>query len=64
MSDAFVGLSAYQNAKEKILSDSMERLMYQSGLTASGCWDEMDEYDQKAIMKFARLVVEECLAPF
>jgi hypothetical protein len=64
MSDAFVGLSAYQNAKEKILTDSMERLMYQSGLTASGCWDEMDEYDQKAIMKFARLVVEECLAPF
>jgi hypothetical protein len=64
MGDAFVGLSAYQNAKEKILTDSMDRLMYESGLTASGCWDEMDEYDQKAIMKFARLVVEECLAPF
>ncbi len=64
MSNAFVGLSAYQNAKEKILTDSMDRLMYESGLTASGCWDKMDDYDQKAIMKFARLVVEECLAPF
>lgn len=64
MSNAFVGLSAYQNAKEKILTDSMDRLMYESGLTASGCWDQMNEYDQKAIMKFARLVVEECLAPF
>ena len=64
MSNTFVGLSAYQSAKEKILTDSMERLMYESGLTASGCWDQMDKYDQEAIMKFAHLLVAECLGPF
>ena len=34
--------------------------MYQAGLTASGCWDEMDEYDRAAIIKFANLIVKEC----
>ena len=37
-----------------------DELMYQSGLTAQGCWDEMDEYDRTAIMKFAELIVKEC----
>ena len=40
----------------------MEDLMYQSGLTAQGCWDEMDEYDRAAIEKFAELIVRECVA--
>ena len=39
----------------------MEDLMYRSGLTASGCWDQMDEYDRKAIEKFAELIVKECV---
>jgi len=34
--------------------------MYQAGLTAQGCWDKMDEYDRKAIEKFAELIVREC----
>lgn len=34
--------------------------MYQSGLTASGCWDKMDDYDHKAIEKLAELIVQEC----
>ena len=34
--------------------------MYESGLTAQGCWDEMDEYNRTAIMKFAELIVREC----
>ena len=34
--------------------------MYQAGLTAQGCWDEMDEYNRTAILKFAKLIVNEC----
>jgi len=37
-----------------------EDLMYQAGLTAQGCWDEMDGYDHAAIEKFADLIVQEC----
>ena len=37
-----------------------EDLMYRSGLTAQGCWDEMDDYDKEAILKFAELIVQEC----
>jgi hypothetical protein len=35
--------------------------MYQAGLTAQGCWDEMDEYNRTAILKFAELIVRECI---
>jgi len=35
--------------------------MYHAGLTASGCWDEMDAYDRKAIEKFGQLIVRECV---
>jgi hypothetical protein len=34
--------------------------MYQSGLTAQGCWDEMDDYAKQAILKFGQLIVREC----
>ena len=34
--------------------------MYEAGLTAQGCWDEMDEYDRTAILKFGNLIVKEC----
>jgi hypothetical protein len=34
--------------------------MYRAGLTAQGCWDEMDAYDRKAIMTLAELIVQEC----
>lgn len=40
---------------------AMEKLMYDSGLTAQGCWDQMDSYDKEAIMKFAELIVRECI---
>ena len=35
--------------------------MYHSGLTAQGCWDEMDDYDKQAIEKFDELIVKECI---
>lgn len=42
------------------MTDPLDELMYQAGLTAQGCWDEMDEYDREAILKFAQLIVREC----
>ena len=42
------------------MTDPLDELMYQAGLTAQGCWDEMDEYDRAAILKFAQLIVREC----
>jgi hypothetical protein len=42
------------------MNEAIDDLMYESGLTAQGCWDEMDEYNRTAIMKFAELIVKEC----
>jgi len=42
------------------MNTRLEDLMYQAGLTAQGCWDEMDSYDHEAIEKFAELIVREC----
>ncbi len=42
------------------MNQKIQDLMYHSGLTAQGCWDEMDEYDKQAIEKFAELIVQEC----
>ena len=44
-----------------MMNKKIEDLMYHSGLTAQGCWDEMDEYDKQAIEKFAELIVKECM---
>ena len=43
------------------MNKKIEDLMYHSGLTAQGCWDEMDDYDKQAIEKFAELIVKECM---
>jgi hypothetical protein len=42
------------------MNEQFEKLMYKSGLTAQGCWDEMDSYMHDAIKQFAELIVEEC----
>jgi hypothetical protein len=42
------------------MNERIGDLMYRAGLTAQGCWDEMDAYDRKAIMTLAELVVQEC----
>lgn len=42
------------------MNTHFEDLMYWAGLTAQGCWDQMDEYDRKAIEKLAELIVCEC----
>jgi hypothetical protein len=41
-------------------SEKLEKLMYESGMTAQGCWDHLDEYDKTAILKLAELIVQEC----
>ena len=41
--------------------NKIDDLMYQAGLTAQGCWDEMDEYDRTAVLKFSQLIVKECI---
>jgi hypothetical protein len=43
------------------MDSKFEDLMYRSGLTASGCWDQLDEYDRKAVEKFGELIVKECI---
>ena len=46
------------------MNEQIEKLMYDSGLTAQGCWDQMDQYDKDAIMKFAESIVNECASLF
>jgi len=43
------------------MNDRFENLMYHAGMTAQGCWDEMDSYQREAVEKFARLIVRECI---
>ena len=43
------------------MNKKFDDLMYKAGLTADGCWFEFDNYDQMAIMKFAELIVRECV---
>lgn len=44
------------------MNDKFDDLMYEAGLTAQGCWDQMDEYNRTAILKFAELIVQKCAA--
>ena len=43
------------------MNKQFDDLMYSAGLTAQGCWDQMDEYNRDAILKFAQLIVAECI---
>ena len=42
------------------MNERIESCLYQAGLTAQGCWDELDDYAKEAIEKFAELIVREC----
>jgi len=37
-----------------------EFCLYQAGLTAQGCWDELDDYARQGIEKLVELIVKEC----
>ena len=43
------------------MTNKIDELMYHAGMTAQGCWDEMDSYDQEAIMKLSQLIAKECM---
>ena len=43
------------------MNERIEHCLYQAGLTAQGCWDELDDYAKEGIEKFAELIVKECM---
>jgi hypothetical protein len=43
------------------MNQRIEHCLYQAGLTAQGCWDELDDYTKQGIEKFAQLIVKECV---
>lgn len=42
------------------MNEIIEHCMYESGLTADGCWNQLDDYAKEAIERFAKLIVREC----
>jgi hypothetical protein len=42
------------------MNERIKHCLYQAGLTAQGCWDELDDYAKQGIEKFAELIVREC----
>ena len=42
-------------------SEHFEQLLYQSGLTAQGSWDQMDQYDREAIRRLYELTIQDCI---
>ena len=43
------------------MDELIEHCMYESGLTAQGCWDELDDYAKEAIVRFAKLFLREAV---
>ena len=42
------------------MNKSFDDLIYDSGLIADGCWEELDTYTQEAIERLIELTVREC----
>ena len=42
------------------MNKQIEHCLYQAGLTAQGCWEDLDTYTQEGIEKFAELIIREC----
>jgi hypothetical protein len=42
------------------MNKHIEDLLYQSGITADGCWDELGTYEQEAIERLVNITVKEC----
>lgn len=43
------------------MNKQFDELIYQSGLIAQGCWDELGTYEQDAIERLADLIVGKCI---
>ena len=44
------------------MNERIDHCLYQAGLTAQGCWEDLDTYTQEGIEKFAELIVKECIS--
>ena len=44
------------------MNKQFDKHMYDAGMTAQGCWDELDSYQRGAIEKFVELIVRECVS--
>ena len=44
------------------MNERIDHCLYLAGLTASGCWDELDTYAQEGIERFAELIVAETIS--
>ena len=42
------------------MNKAFNDLLYQSGLIADGCWDELGTYEQEAIERLIELTVLKC----
>ncbi len=39
---------------------NFEKQLYESGLIADGCWDQLDDYAKGAILRFGEAIVNQC----
>jgi hypothetical protein len=44
------------------MNKTLENLLYNSGLTAQGGWDTLDQYQRDCVVKLVELTVHECVA--
>jgi len=43
------------------MDELIEHCLYESGLTAQGCWDELDDYAKEAILRFGELLLRDAV---
>ena len=43
------------------MNKAFDDLIYDSGLIASGCWEDLDTYTQEAIERLFQMTVQECI---
>jgi len=43
------------------MNERIDHCLYQAGLTASGCWEDLDTYTQEGIERFAELIIQESI---
>lgn len=41
------------------MNELIEHYLYESGLTADGCWNELDDYAKEAILRFGELLLRD-----
>lgn len=42
------------------MNSTIEDILYRSGLTAQGCWEDMDQYAHDAIIRAIQFAAKEC----